>query len=233
LKRELTANPKKAAALGALFIVAIWFWAPLLKDWIAPAVKVPAAPPGNAAGTPANPNSPTQPGTTSPGSFAANSQTPAVQPAGTNPAVAPGAAGAEQPQPFAGGYTWQQIAEAIDTDARMKPAVLVTNRTDVFPAAPPPQASTESIAEQPSAKLSPSEAGLVLSSTIVGPSRRMALINGRRYGVGDEIKSTKEGQQIVFKLLSVEPRQIVLENDGDRFLVKMPGARLSNDDSLQ
>lgn len=116
--------------------------------------------------------------------------------------------------------------------------VLVTSRTDVFPAVPPPEVataeSTEPVAEQPTLKLSPSEAGLVLSSTIVGPSRRTALINGRRYGVGDEIKSTlKEGPQIVFKLLAVEPRQIVLEKDGDRFLMKMPGARLSNDDSLQ
>jgi len=119
----------------------------------------------------------------------------------------------------------------------MKPLV-ATSRTNVFPAAPPPEAEnamaqTEVVEEQPAPKLSPSEAGLVLSSTIVGRGRRTALINGRRYGVGDEVKSTKEGQQTVFKLLAVEPKQIVLENDGDRYLVKMPGARLVNDDSLQ
>jgi hypothetical protein len=94
-------------------------------------------------------------------------------------------------------------------------------------------ANAESAVEQPLLKLSPSEAGLVLSSTIVGPNRRMALVSGKRYGVGDEIKSKKEGQEIVFKLLAVEPKQIILENSGDRFLMKMPGARLSNDDDVQ
>jgi len=33
LKRELTANPKKAVSLGLLLLVAVWFWAPLFSKW--------------------------------------------------------------------------------------------------------------------------------------------------------------------------------------------------------
>jgi hypothetical protein len=231
LKREFTANPKKAAALCLLLLVAIWFWAPLLQAWFLPDANAPVVSAGATTGSPGSPTMP-NPGA-SPGNPAA---TAPMATAGSAPL--PGTAGAESAKPFADGCTWQQIAAAIDADERMKPAVSLASRTNVFPAAPSPEearmaATEEPVTEPPPAKLSPSEAGLVLSSTIVGRNRRTALINGRRYAVGDEIKSAKEGQQIVFKLLAVEPRQIVLENAGDRFLVKMPGGRLSTDDNLQ
>jgi hypothetical protein len=32
-RRELTASPKKAAVLGVSFVIAIWFWAPLVGKW--------------------------------------------------------------------------------------------------------------------------------------------------------------------------------------------------------
>src|SRR5271163_3077521 len=44
LRREFLRNPKKGAALGGLCLVALWFWAPLVKDWIAPAAKQPLPP---------------------------------------------------------------------------------------------------------------------------------------------------------------------------------------------
>ena len=34
LRREATANPKKASVLGLLAVVALWFWAPLVWGWI-------------------------------------------------------------------------------------------------------------------------------------------------------------------------------------------------------
>ena len=34
LRREITASPKKAAVLGISFVIAIWFWAPLIGKWI-------------------------------------------------------------------------------------------------------------------------------------------------------------------------------------------------------
>jgi hypothetical protein len=233
LKRELTGNPKKAGALGVLFVVAIWFWFPLVKGWISPEVKAPPAKPGSAASS-AAPVAANQGPAGAPTNVAAN--LPPSLPAGA-PSASPDGTAPQTPA-FAGGHTWQQVSTAIANDTRMRPVTVATDRSNIFPAEPSAEAvaaaaAAERTAEQPLLKLSPSEAGLVLSSTIVGPKRRTALVNGRRYSVGDEIKSKKEGQQIVFKLLAVEPKQIVLENSGDRFLMKMPGARLAGDDDVQ
>ncbi|PHS16985.1 MAG: hypothetical protein COA78_03325 [Blastopirellula sp.] len=36
LKREVKKSPLKASVLGGLFLVACWFWAPLLLNWVMP-----------------------------------------------------------------------------------------------------------------------------------------------------------------------------------------------------
>ena len=36
-RRDLLANPKKAAILGLMLLVALYFWGPLLWKWFAPA----------------------------------------------------------------------------------------------------------------------------------------------------------------------------------------------------
>ncbi|MBI3839452.1 MAG: hypothetical protein HY288_16150, partial [Planctomycetia bacterium] len=43
LQREIKANPAKAGGLGVLLLVAGYFWAPLVKGFIAPAETAPAA----------------------------------------------------------------------------------------------------------------------------------------------------------------------------------------------
>jgi len=66
LRREATSNPKKAAALGLLALVALWFWAPLVKGWFVkdnPAVEAkPAKPAGDSSPTSVA-NVPSQSGT--------------------------------------------------------------------------------------------------------------------------------------------------------------------------
>ena len=37
LRRDIAANPKKAAALGLMVLVALYFWGPLVWSWFAPA----------------------------------------------------------------------------------------------------------------------------------------------------------------------------------------------------
>lgn len=221
LSREIAGSPKKAAALGALLLVALWFWAPLIKGWMAPASLA-------AAGA-----ADTSSGRTAASAGPAPAQPAAVPPASPSGGAAP--ASSDTAQAFPNGYTWQQVAAAIDADPLMQPAGPIADRNDIFAVAPPAAvaAPAEAPSEPPPIKLSPSDAGLVLSSTVMGPAGRVALISGRRYRVGDDVKSTKDGQPIVFKLITVEPRQVVLETDGDRYLVKMPGARLSGDDSVE
>ena len=61
-----------------------------------------------------------------------------------------------------------------------------------------------------------------LSSTVIGPQRRVALINGRPYAQGKTVRAAKDGQQIEFTLAEVHPRSILLERDGQRFELKAP-----------
>ncbi len=51
-KREVKANPTKAAALGGTLVVAVWFWAPLLQQWFGgDSTPAPAATTASASNT--------------------------------------------------------------------------------------------------------------------------------------------------------------------------------------
>lgn len=43
IKKEVQKSPQKAAVLAGLFLVALWFWAPLVKKWL-PAMKSKSTP---------------------------------------------------------------------------------------------------------------------------------------------------------------------------------------------
>lgn len=45
IKKEIQKSPQKAAVLAGLFLVALWFWAPLVKKWL-PAMKSKPTPDG-------------------------------------------------------------------------------------------------------------------------------------------------------------------------------------------
>ncbi len=72
--------------------------------------------------------------------------------------------------------------------------------------------------------ITPAAAGLVLTSTIIGPQRRIAQISGKTYAVGQtiEVAKDKEVLGIAFKLVEVHPRRAVLEADGQRFELTIP-----------
>ena len=73
----------------------------------------------------------------------------------------------------------------------------------------------EAQAEKPPA--TPDDLGLVLSTTMVGQSRRAALISGRTYELGSKIRVEGEA----FRLIEVEPNRIVLERDGEQFTLSI------------
>ncbi len=61
--------------------------------------------------------------------------------------------------------------------------------------------------------VTPAAAGLVLTSTIIGPQRRVVQISGKTYAVGQTIEVAKEKESLraAFKLIEVHPRRAVLE----------------------
>ncbi len=108
----------------------------------------------------------------------------------------------------------------------MSTAALSTTR-DPFEA--PTVKSVEAKLIEPAPKvptITPTAAGLVLTSTIIGPGRRIAQINGKTYSVGQTVvvKNEKEKQtpEARFRVLEVDPRRAVLESDGQRFELSIP-----------
>lgn len=193
LRREATANPKKAGLLGLLLLVAIYFWAPLLRQWIGTSENI--AESTAAAGPPA----------------AAISSGSVVMP----PATA--AAGAAVPK-----IHWRQMARAIESDPRMRavePSEQTIGRDPFVDPQPPSVPRTVAEDEPVVEEATPDELGLVLSSTIVGPSRRTAVINGKIYAPGRELEAS-EG--MVFVVISIEPWGIVLERAGKQFALELP-----------
>ena len=88
-----------------------------------------------------------------------------------------------------------------------------------FPAVPaesPPPAEQEAVVET---ELTPRQLGLVLSGTIVGDGRSTAVINGKVYGAGRELKAAGG---VVFVVRQIEPWGIVLERAGRRFELALP-----------
>lgn len=188
---DLKKNPKKAAMLALLAVVCIWFWVPLIfprEPAAAAAATVPAAP--------------------------------------TVASIAPAAPSALAAEPV---VAWQELDRQINTDPQMRPADLAK-----LAAARNPFGMTAVIAEQkrmareqeqaklpkdepeagPPPKSTPDEAGLVLSSTLIGSNKRAALINGRVYEEGSQIE-TDDGSK--FRLAHIDAQRVLLERDGQKY----------------
>jgi len=212
LKREASANPKKAAILGVLLLVAVYFWIPLVSRWIShPKDQAQSAlPPAPATGGQASAPAPALP------NVAAVATLPGMPVSGT---AAPGGAGTK-PAP-----TWQELAEAIDRDPLMRPAspgITGPARQNPFGRLQPVELvkdtdelkSSESLADD----AQPAELGLVLSSTVVGAARQTAVINGKVYTLGREVPA---GDGASFLLTEIQPRRIVLKRAGREFELKI------------
>ncbi|MBI3836509.1 MAG: hypothetical protein HY288_01070 [Planctomycetia bacterium] len=91
-------------------------------------------------------------------------------------------------------------------------------------------AAESKVAEAP--PIEPKDAGLVLSSTFVGPLKQIALIGGKPYRVGDRVRAQKDGMKAVFKLVDVQPRMIVLERHGKQYELTITRTRSNTKEVL-
>lgn len=193
LRREISANPKKALFLGLLILVALYFWAPLVCGWFT------------------------------------EDDSPATTAAADAEAELPSAAPAQPktpPEQEAEGlrHPWQQLVHWMDNDPRTLPAILPPEQRDPF-LSPKPQVAEEDTQDKPKTvppETTPEGLGMVLSSTIIGPRRRLARISGKTYKLGQSVTLEKDGQQVTFKLVELHPRRVVLEREGKRFDLKIP-----------
>lgn len=129
-------------------------------------------------------------------------------------------------QPAAKKASWPQIVQWMHDDARTMTTPPLMLARDPFEASTTEMAEATAV-ELPKSKpqaITPTAAGLALTSTIVGPQRRIAQINGKTYSVGQsvEVAKDKEALAAAFRLIEVHTRRVVLEADGQRYELEIP-----------
>ncbi len=149
---------------------------------------------------------------------AANDQGPAeaAKPASPSPSAEKG-----EPRP-----NWKQLAQWMHNDPRTIPAPLPVGRRDPFEL-PKSEIARKEKKEPPGAQLptiTPGDAGLTLSGTLIGPRNRAARINGKTYSLGEsiEIDDAEKMVRASFKLTEVHSRGVVLQSGEKRFELKIP-----------
>jgi len=204
LRREATRNPKKAGILGLLALVAVWFWAPLVMDWVRP--EGPKA--------------------------AAASKSDRTQPADSTPSGAAAPEKSQQPDDQRPTLDWQEVVRLTGEDPMSQPARALPASRDPFVTPksqlPPPLpvvAEDEEPKKQPETvapDATPQELGLSLSSTIVGPRGGLAMINGKAYKPNDTVVVRPDSESVEFKLTEVHPRRVVLVRNGKSYSLEIP-----------
>jgi len=197
LRREAMGNPKKAAILAVLVLVAVYFWGPLVWGWVAPE---------EASGEPPNAKAEA---TAEPATFA-------------NTALAQSQELPDKEQK-ACPHPWTQLDEWMREDPMTTPAEEVTGWRDPFASALAVVEVDQHEAVQAAvAPVTPESLGVELSGTLIGPRRRVALIGGKAYRAGQTVTVDHAGRPIHLQLVEVHPRRIVLEWEGNRFDLAIP-----------
>lgn len=224
LRREVKANPKRAALLAALMAVGVYFWAPLVAGWVMP---------DGAATAPAK-------------KVAAKTSSALAAPA-------PGPAGVQPAKPT-NAKPWPQLWAAIQDDKRTKPAATLaaaTNPFRPFPAPPEAHEETEDAkATNPTAEngataanraakpnsttpveATPKSLGMKLTGTVIGARQRAAVIDGQIVPEGGLVSPTSgdskppsakpDAARIAFRLTRVEDRSIALERNQKKYTLTL------------
>jgi len=186
--------------LGLLLVVAFYFWVPLAWGWLRPEAA-------------AEESLAEAPGVGRPPAGSA-----------TLPEPAPPAANQAQTHP------WEQLVQWIEQDPATRPVADLSAGRDPFRVVEPAAESEIDVTEQQEVAppvVTAETLGLELSSTVVGPRRRVALIDGKTYQEGQTIRWAGDGREIEFRLAEVHPRRVILEWMGERFELAIPQPKRS------
>lgn len=223
LRREVKANPGKAALLGVLLAVALYYWIPLAGKWLSPASGVEAAraQPAASAGLlqTAEKPSPTllgdpptlrgtpSPSEKSPDAFPAWDQL--VQQRQSDPRTQPVPWSPDQRNPFQR-HEEENLSERKDQLGNLSATKSTRN------AKPSSGAESQGLGEPPESL------ELELTSIVVGAERSVALINGRPYQEGNTFVFTKDSQRWEFRVSRILPTGVLLEWNDRRYEVQLP-----------
>lgn len=208
-RRDLLAHPKKAAALGLMLLVALYFWAPLAWKWMAPGS-------GKAK--------------------ASTEQTALILE--DDPILPTAKAKTGKAAPFRWERVRQLIqADRHMVPAAFDPAW--SNPFAAPPPAAPEQTNAEGtngLGTEQAVATAAGNTGLKLAGVAIGPRRRTATINGDTYREGDVISLTANdatAQTTGFRLIKVERHGVQLESKGKTFWLEFDQPKLAQGDEIQ
>ena len=205
-QRELKTNPKKAAILGLLALVAIYFWAPLAMKMVGGSSKSASKPIAQQESTTAS----------------AQAKSPTVDKQANAPAQ----------QPVPQGPSWDKLLKWIEKDPLTTSYLQLKTEHDPFkrvkkiiesPELEAPLA--ENIEEAPVAEpvrdLSPVALGMQLTSTIVGSGRSVAMIDDRAYALGHRVVAYDGNEKLYFELVEIRPDRVVMSRENQEYVLKL------------
>jgi len=118
---------------------------------------------------------------------------------------------------------WRSMTAWIAADSRYRPQDATWRERDPFTklveAKPVVAKATPKVAEVDD--VSPTAARIALGSTLVGNTRKVALINGKSYHVGDTIRGDFNKNTVKFTLTKIEPKQVTLSRQGHDYVLKI------------
>lgn len=207
LRRDIAANPKKAAALGVMIVVALYFWGPLIWGWL-----------------PANDK--TKP------KVDVASLILTDDPADPNQA----AKGRSNSQ-FRWEKVRQLIGEDSQMASATFDAAWIDPFGKPAPARPETaaEATTTAAATKSETAPEPTAAGLVLGGIMIGPRTKVATINGEACHEGDTLTVTDtvdKSQNLEFRVARINRRQVEVECQGRTFVLEVGQAKLASGDDI-
>lgn len=198
IQRDLTLNWKKTAALGVLFLFGCCFWLPMMMS-----AKTPSRAAASVSSTPTVPASP-----------------------GATPSVADSNSSSSTNNKES---YWTSLSKSLESDPLFQPAEMSSIARDPFlldeSELPLPVLFAEDRAvEKPVAIKDVAPTGLELRSTMVGRTRRVAIINGQLCHVGREVLANGHS----FRLASIESDRVVLTSGDKNFELTLARPKLAD-----
>lgn len=184
IKREARNSPGKALLLAGLLGLALYSWAPLVAGWLAGS--------GESSGATAKSER--------------NREEPAT--------AAPSTVAAEQDEATEDRPSWQELQQWRQASPWASPVELTQMRDPFRAVAPESETVDASEANEEVVKTKPEQmfAGLdlPLTGTIVGPKRRVAILDGQAYREGDIIRVERLGTTWELEIRRITPNRVVL-----------------------
>jgi hypothetical protein len=210
IRRDATAHPKKAAALGLMALVALYFWAPLVWKWLAPAE----------------------------GKRRVKSQNVALI-LTDDPIEATDKSKTRSVNKFRWEKVRQlidsdpQMVSATFDAAWIDP---FGPRQDSTKETAPDSESTTATSAAADVQIDPTEAGLVLTGVMISPRRRTATINGQLYREDEVVNVSGKNNaatSVDFRVVRIDRQQVELERQGRKFVLELSRPQLGQRDLIE